>query len=169
MTGGENDPPGLYYHVDEDARLRLVYNAGQWSGTCTWTRSERNTVFDDDGNAAGYRWENTSGSERITIAPLREPTDVRVGQEVHVDVFGPSCGHGDLGYGGNLTVQRQESHTAPRQADGSMTWYAEWQPEWPAHAYAYWDVDTGLVVAWRESGRNSYSDGWMVDTDAPLS
>lgn len=168
MTSGENDPPGLYYMVATDARLRLVYEDGVWSGTCTWTRTARNTVFDENGDPAGYEWTNTSGGQQVTQAPLREPTDVKPGDRVKVEAFGPACEYAGLGFD-DLTVVRQESHSAPRQADGSMSWYAEWRPEWPAHAYAYWDAKTGLVLAYRDSARSSYHDGWMVDTDAPLS
>lgn len=168
MTAGDHDPPGETYETSVDARVRLVYDDGAWSGTCRWTSS---TLwyhdYDENGLDRGPRWENASGEERLGMAPLREPTDVEVGDTVVVEDLGAYCNQDQL-YG-EIPVVERTSHSAPRQPDGSDSWYAYIQYEWPGDAYAYWDTKTGLVLAWRDQGHYSYNDGWMVDTDAPLS
>ena len=167
MTAGEHDPPGIYYEVKVDARMKLTYRNGAWSGTCTWTQTERSTVFDENGEPTGYEWENTSGTVQVNRGPLREDADASIGDRVEVQVFSEHCTYGPLP--GMLTVEEIKTHTSPRQSDGSMSYYGYWKPEWPADAYAYWDVDTGLVLAYRDQRSYSYNDGWMVDTNAPLS
>lgn len=167
-NAGENAPAGAEYARDERALVTLSYLDGSWRGACAWTKSERFVeTYAEDPARRNFRWVNDSGEERVTFPPLTGPIDTRIGAEVRLDAI-TICHRGPLGHG-NLTVRERTAHTAPRQPDGSDTWHASWTPPWPAEAYAYWDVATGLVVAWRDQGHYSFSDGWIEDTDAPLS
>lgn len=162
-TGGASSPGGGF-STSHDADWHLVYTNGGWNGTCTWSRSERVRQYDAENDTYHDEWTNTSGRERVTTTPPRGFTDVTVGDVVEVpylagcqeDVFEA------------LTVEEKTVHSAPRQSDGSPSWYGYWNPEWPADAYAYWETESGLVLAWRDQRTNGYDDGWMVDTDAPL-
>lgn len=163
FTGHESAPDasaGTAY----DARLRLRYDGAAWAGTCDIQRSAFRTVSYDSGNRV-YAWNNSTETRPASFAPARGSTDVAVGDTVSVGVA-YLCQAATMS---GLTVQGRTTHSAPRQPDGSDVWYGYWKPEYPAEAYAYWDTKTGLTIAWRDQGSYSHRDGWIEDSDAPLS
>ncbi|MBW3584066.1 MAG: hypothetical protein KY455_13325 [Euryarchaeota archaeon] len=162
-TGGASSPGGGF-STSHEADWHIVYTNGVWNGTCTWSRSERARQYDADNDTYHDEWTNTSGTETVSVAPPEGPTDVAIGDTVAVPHL-VGCREGVFD---ELTVEERTTHSAPRQTDGSPTWYGYWKPEWPADAYAYWETESGLVLAWRDQRTNGYDDGWMVDTDAPL-
>lgn len=161
-TGGEGSPDGSY-GMDYRNDVTLRYEGGRWVGVCEGATSERFRLWDEDvGDQPAYRWENRTYRESVSFAPAVAPTDVSVGQEVTVPVV-ERC-H-TTAY--PLPVIRKETHSAPR-TDGVDAWYAHRQEVWPQDRHAWWDAETGLVLAWDHSQRHTANHGWLVDTDRPL-
>ncbi|GEM_PF-5654383 len=164
VRGGEDSPDGCC-GKEYDANVTLRYDGASWRGVCTISERSFQPV-DHSTGWPPYAWNNTTRTAPVAFEPLRAPTNVSVGD---APPFSTLSGCDSLTDQENWTIVERTTHTAPRQADGSDAWHAQFRPVWPEEGDAWWDVKTGLLLAWDDQLHYGGDHGWMVDTDAPLS
>ena len=157
---GAEGVPG--YTFDMEATLTLTYRNGAWTGIC---EGERRTWVQGGGEDGADRWDNETFRETVALSPLTGPMSPDKGESITMPVFA-GCHKRDS----RLVVEGMSSHTAPRHSQPIDAWYGHYTPGTgePYDARAWWDDDTGLVLAYDVYYSRSSDRGWLVDTDAPL-
>lgn len=156
--GGEGVPG---YDRTVETTLTLTYRNGAWTGTC---EGVQRTWVQNGGENGEDRYENVTLRQTVALAPPMGPRAATPGQEVSLTVLAECGTQTD-----RVDVVGLQSHTAPRHGQPIDAWYAEYEPPngEPRDTRAWWDDETGLVLAYDFLYSHSGHRGWLVDTDAP--
>ena len=127
----------------ERVAVRFAYANGAWSMTCT------------------------GREESFENAPPMGPTSVARG-----DLVRPTEAHPCAITPPPVVVQGRFPQDTTRNGafHRATVWWGDESPETYGDEDAWWDVATGLLLKWEDQGGYFRGDeGWLVDTDAPLS
>jgi hypothetical protein len=101
----------------------------------------------------------------VSLAPPTGPRAATPGQQLSLAVF-DTCGTTS----DRVDVVGMSIHGAPRHSQPIDAWQGHHNPGTgePRDTTAWWDDDTGLVLAYDYLYSHSGHRGWLEDTDAPL-